>query len=164
MYESSVSGSAQLKYVTLIREIKTEGDQFGEPKMTPAQIQGHWKGCLSALHATMAPATTGSSQWELNQASLNCRDEFGENAQTLKLSLEQNDSDQIVLLKGELEYRLMALPSGTYCLVPSEINRATEFRIEVGWLREGERSRLIRYYDNRGVWVHSALIEDSLQD
>jgi len=165
MYESSVSGSAQLKYVVLIRETQTEDAQFGESMMTPAQIQGSWKGTLSALHATMAPATTGSSQWELDQDSLSCRDEAGENTQKLQLSLEQNDSDKVVLLKGELDYRLMTLPNGTYCLVPSEIEQATEFRIEVGWLREdGERSRLIRYYDSRGVWTSSALIEDSRID
>ncbi len=165
MYESSVSGSAQLKYVVLIRETQTEDAQFSEPKITLAQIQGSWKGTLSALYATMAPATTGSSQWEMDQDSLSCRDEFGENSQTLQLSLEQNNSDKVVLLKGALDYRLMTLPNGTYCLVPREITKATEFRIEVGWLREtGERSRLIRYYDSRGVWVQSALIEDKLKD
>lgn len=163
MYENDASGSTRLEYVVLIRETKTKGAQFGEPAMTLAQMTGSWKGRLSALHATMEPATTGFSQWQLDHASLSCQDNFRENTEKLLLTLEKSDSDKIVLLKGELDYRLMTLPNGAYCLVPSVIEKATEFRIEVGWLQEdGERSRLIRYYDSRGAWTTSALIEDQL--
>lgn len=165
MYESSVDGSARLKYVVLIRETQTEGKPFSEPAMTPEQIMGSWTGTLSALHATMAPPTNGSSKWQLDRDSLHCQDTFGEHAEKCLLRLEQSSSDNTVLLKGDLDYRLMSLPNGTYCLIPETIEKASEFRIEVGWLREGgERSRLIRYYDSRGVWTHSALIEDTRKD
>ncbi len=166
MYESGVDGSAQLEYVVLIRETQTEGLKFSEPALTLAQMTGEWTGTLSALYATMEPMTTGSSKWQFDHASLCCQDTFGETTRKLSLTQEQNESDSgspdnITLLKGELDYRLITLPNGTYCLVPKTIEQAAEFRIEVGWLREdGMRSRLIRYYDRRGVWTHSALIED----
>ncbi|MGB3788799.1 MAG: DUF3598 family protein [Phormidesmis sp.] len=166
MYESGVDGSAQLKYVVLIRETQTEGAHFLEPAMTLDQMTGEWTGTLSVLHATMEPMTTGASEWRFDRASLCCQDTFGETAEKLSLTKEQNGSDggsagNVVRLKGELDYKLMTLPNGTYCLVPGAIAQAAEFRIEVGWLRQdGMRSRLIRYYDHRSVWMRSALVED----
>ena len=160
MYESSVNGSAQLKYVVLIRETQTKGVRFSEPAPTPTQMTGEWTGTLSALHATMAPMTIGSSQWHFDHASLCCQDTFGETTEKLLLAKEQDESG-VLLLKGKLNYKLMSLPNGTYCLVPEAIGKAAEFRIEAGWLREdGMRSRLIRYHDQQGVWMTSALIED----
>ncbi|MBE9063121.1 DUF3598 family protein [cf. Phormidesmis sp. LEGE 11477] len=171
MYDSGVDGSARLKYVVLIRETQTEGAQFAEPTMTPAQIKGRWTGTLSALSASMEPMTIGSSEWQFDLStkrfSLSCQDTLKEQAgegQTRKLSLAgERLSDNVFLLEGEIDYRLLGLPNGTYCLVPDVIQKVGEFRVEVGWLRDdGMRSRLIRYYDNRSVWTHSALIEDKL--
>ena len=174
MYQSGVDGSAQLDYVVLIRETQTEGAQFIEPAMTASQMTGNWTGTLSALSASMEPLATGSSEWRFEQSFqsyfLRCKDAFEDNlgdqasgAQTKKLLLsgKQTHLDNVVPLRGKLDYRLIALPNGTYCLVPNVIQKAAEFRVEVGWLRsDGKRSRLIRYYDSRGVWTRSALIED----
>ncbi|EDX86614.1 hypothetical protein S7335_4319 [Synechococcus sp. PCC 7335] len=174
MYKSSVDGSAQLNYVVLIRETQTEDAQFTEPAMTPAQIAGSWTGRLSALSASMEPVATGLSRWNFDQSSgsysLRCEDAFGkisadqaieEQTRELFLTGEQASSKSVVLLTGNLDYRLILLPNGTYCLVPDAIKKAVEFRVEVGWLSgSGRRSRLIRYYDDQGVWTHSALIED----
>ncbi|MEM8502063.1 MAG: DUF3598 family protein [Cyanobacteria bacterium P01_D01_bin.1] len=161
MYESGMNGSAQIKYVVLIRETQTEGTYFKEPAMTPGQMMGSWAGTLSAVYATMEPTATGASKWQFDQTSLICQDAFGENTEKLLLKLEQNDASQSVSLKGDLAYKLMCLPNGAYCLIPEAIEKASEFRLEVGWLRAGgRRSRLVRYYDNRGIWHSSALIED----
>lgn len=165
MYESGVDGSAQLEYVVLIRETQTDGLQFSEPVMIPEYIMGNWQGTLSVLPATMSPMIEGVSAWHFDPSSLKCRSTFGEQVVQLlltkELTKEQTALDDIVLFKGDLDYRLISLPNGTYCLVPSAIEKATKFWIEVGWLRADRmRSRLIRYYDPRGVWTHSALIED----
>ncbi|MGB3296885.1 MAG: DUF3598 family protein [Phormidesmis sp.] len=88
-----------------------------------------------------------------------------------------------ILLEGELTYQLMPLPNGTYCLMPHTLKKDVEFRIEAGWLSSQKgrsqntasaadrpqkaalkRSRLIRYYNSRSVWTHSALIEDHLEE
>lgn len=174
MYKTSVDSSAQLDYVVLIRENYIEDAQFIEPAMTAAQMAGSWTGRLSTLSASMGSVATGSSQWNFDQSSenysLRCKDVFegklgdiASEKQTRELFLagEQTLSKNVVLLKGNLDYRLILLPNGTYCLVPDAIKKAVELRVEVGWLRaDGRRSRLIRYYDDRGVWTHSALIED----
>ncbi len=78
-------------------------------------------------------------------------------------------SDHLILFEAAqktesedfLSYQLMLLPKGAYVLLPQEIKKESAFRIEVGWLSvEGVRSRFIRHYDTRGVWIDSVLVED----
>lgn len=190
MYEGTSDGTSVVKYVTLIRETQAGGSQFTEPELTPAQLTGSWRGTSSVLHASMEPMTAGHSNWALSRSALNCQNTFtkeaGEETKALLLAHDHDDSvlslSRPLLLEGELTYQLMPLPSGTYCLMPHTIKKDVEFRIEAGWLSgyEGrsedtsseeeisqktasKRSRLIRYYNSRSVWTHSALIEDHLE-
>ena len=177
MYDSGSDGTSSLKYVTLIRETQTDGTQFTEPDMTPAKLLGQFAGTVSVLHATMEPMSSGNSRWTFDSAGFNVQETTlqegtEENVQTLSLN---NNFEQVlcskrpILLeasgKEDLTYQLMPLPNGAYCLLPIAIRKNVAFRIEAGWLRtDGNRSRLIRYYDSRGVWTSSALIEDRLED
>ena len=166
MYRSTPENTTEIEYVTLIRETQAGGTQFTEADMTPEQMQGTWTGTSTVLFATMEPPTTGTSQWTLEDATRSCSHSFNEQSNTLSLTRTTSSNrspHQPLKLEGELDYQLMPLPNGTYCLLPHQIKKDTAFQIEVGWLREnGDRSRLIRYYDNRGVWMISALIEDRL--
>ncbi len=172
MYSSTVKGNHEIEYVTLIRETQTGGTQFIEADTLPTQLLGEWKGESSILHATMAAPTTGTSQWSFESTALSCSDTFDENTKVLSLTNNRDldlNSNKPILLNGKIDYQLMPLPNGAYCLIPHVIKKGVEFRVEVGWLRESRerfdkstltRTRLIRYYDNRGVWTQSALIED----
>jgi hypothetical protein len=179
MYDSTSDGTSTVKYVTLIRETllihetQTGGTPFGEPMLTMEQLMGEWTGTAEVLHATMSPMTEGGSHWQLNDGlALICKEQFDEIAQTLYLVKSTQEKKQIVLKEDEagLTYQLMLLPNGAYCLIPQVILKDKAFRLEVGWLpndgkRSGQlRSRLIRYYDNRGIWTDSALIEDQIED
>ena len=174
MYESNSEGTSKIKYVTLIRETQTEGTQFNEPPLSLKQLSGKWTGDVQVLHASMEPLSEGSSEWQLKDSTLTSQEKFGETTPSLSLSgafgLKSTDGKP-VSLEGELTYQLMPLPNGIYCLLPQTIRKDEAFRIEAGWLREnGERfsdgdvsrTRLIRYYDSRGVWTNTALIEDKL--
>lgn len=170
MYDAASNYTSQLKYVTLIRESQPGGTPFSEPALTAKQLLGDWRGTVDMLSAPMAPMTKGTSKWQLGNAFvLTCEEQLGENHKNLSLASDTQAtlaSEKLLLLKGhkkeELNYQLMFLPNGVYCLIPQEIRKEKAFRIEVGWLHaEGQRMRLVRYYDDRGVWMRSALVEDS---
>ncbi len=166
MYRAASDGTSELDYVTLIRETQAGGTQFTEAGITPEQMLGEWTGTSTVLFATMEPAATGTSLWALEKIDLKCTHTFNEQSDTLSLTCTEGSdlsSRQPRLLQGNLAYQLMPLPNGTYCLMPHTIKKDVAFQIEVGWLTEhGDRSRLVRYYDSRGVWMKSALIEDRL--
>lgn len=167
MYDATEAGTSNLKYVTLIRETQAGGTPFSEPDMTPAQLIGHWSGTIAVLHATMEPETTGHSECFFDDTALKHINTFDEKSETLSLANSNAGLPlgKIMLLKDDLTYQLMPLPNGAYCLVPQTIAKESAFQIEVGWLREnGDRTRLVRYYDDRSVWTHTALIEDRLSD
>lgn len=176
MYDSTSEGTSTVKYVTLIRETQTGGTPFGEPMLTMEQLMGEWTGTAEVLHATMSPISGGDSIWQMShlndELKLTCKEQFDETVQTLSGFKGTQENKQIILQENEagLTYQLMLLPNGAYCLIPQVIVKDKAFRLEVGWLpndskRSGQsRSRLIRYYDNRGIWTDSALIEDQIED
>lgn len=172
MYDGAANGTSKLKYVTLIRETRPDGTPFDEPCLKMEQLIACFKGEASILHADTSPMVTGHTQWQAettNDGVVLNSGEYDNSSfiQVLSLStnqsLESGLSQGTILLSGDLTYQLMPLPNGAYCLLPQTIEKNIAFQIEVGWLRrEGERSRLIRYYDDRSVWTASALIEDRL--
>ena len=177
MYEGTASYTSQLKYVTLICETQADGSEFSRVSTDAEQLLGHWQGRAEAICSTQATFTQGEGRWQLsNELSLTCHEQFkAEDAPfskavlTLQAESEQTDTLHSKSLlsftdkNSQLDYQIMLLPKGAYCLLPREIRREKAFRLEVGWLNvEKERTRFIRYYDERGVWVGSALVEDSL--
>ena len=163
MYESTVEGTSEIKYVTLIRETREEGLRFEQPDLSLRSLLGKWTGEVEVLHASMNPLSTGNSEWQLADSGLTSCEQFDEVSQQVSLSVEDVDltAEGPITLRGELDYRLMPLPNGAYCFIPQTIRKGEAFRVEVGWLeKEDARSRLIRYYDAQGVWTHTALIED----
>lgn len=173
MYESTQHYTSKIKYVTLICETQTGSTEFTESVPTEKSFMGDWSGTANVLHATMAPPTTGTSQWQLSRAqnndlTLTCSEQLEGGLESLELVSDRQSplsSATCLVLKGREEkaitYQLMLLPKGAYCLLPQEIQKETEFRIEVGWLgANGSRERLIRYYDTRGSWMKSALLSD----
>jgi len=167
MYEGTPSYTSRIKYVTLICETPSADSEFPEPQTTPQQLMGQWRGTLDVLNSSGELEDSEASQWNLSEdLELFCQESFAGEKQVLSASGDL--SDNVVLLKGidetTLTYQLMMLPHGAYCFLPQEIKKDSAFRIEVGWRSaEGERTRFIRYYDSRGVWMHSALIEGRLE-
>lgn len=177
MYEATQQYTSQLKYVTLIGEIQkqgtTDGTAFDADALTISQLLGDSAGCSSVIRATepltTAPTITGTSQWTLSaEGALTCKEVVGDREQSLTLVTDgPPTSDPVISFHGateaDLTYQLMLLPKGGYCLLPTEIRKEKSFRIEVGWRSPaGDRTRLVRYYDTRGVWMESALIKDHI--
>ena len=166
MYEGTSEGTSRIKYVTLIRETQAEGSQFEALALSVDRLLGKWTGGAKVLHADMSDRSEGESRWQLEDSALMSQETFDETTLALALTSETGlkTGERNLVLQGNLTYQLMPLPNGTYCLVPQTICKGQAFRVEVGWLRDGERSRLIRYYDRQGVWTHTALVEDRLTD
>ncbi len=169
MYESTSHYTSVLKYVTLICETQAGGTSFAEKALSAEQLLGVWEGSAEVIYSTGKPFTAGDSKWQLSDdLALSCKEQFDSDTKLLSVASNTEDtvsSEAVFQLKAtedtQLDYQLMLLPKGAYCLLPKEIKRESAFRIEVGWVSvEGSRSRLIRYYDTRGVWTGSALIED----
>ncbi|MEL7070500.1 MAG: DUF3598 family protein [Cyanobacteria bacterium J06581_3] len=190
MYESTQHYTSQIKYVTLICEHREGTAPFTEKPLTTSQISsqsdgqsdGSWTGEASVVFTDGKPPTTGRSQWQLDSnLAFSCAEQWADSTHSLEaegLGADKSDGSAaqpatVIRLapatEGQLPYQLMLLPKGAYCLLPTEIEKERDFRLEVGWLSDaGERSssggvsrtRLIRYYDTRGVHTESALIKD----
>lgn len=175
-YQGTPSYTSTINYVTLIGETQTGGTPFKAEALTLEQLMGTWKGSGERLASTTGNLEKGSlSQWQLDtaagsQVSLRCEEQLGQVTHCVEFVRgEARDASsaegKVVALKDEaaaIDYQLMLLPQSAYCLLPQEIRRDRNFRIEVGWLSENnERSRFIRYYDKRGVWTHSAQLTDT---
>lgn len=163
VYEGTTEGTSKIQYVTLIRETQEESDRFEQSALSLKSLIGQWKGQVEMLHASMEPLSKGESKWRLEPPAFESQEQCDDVSQGVSLSSEGSDlaGDKPVLLQGEPSYKLMPLPNGTYCFLPEMIQKGQAFRIEVGWLqKDGERMRLIRYYDAQGVWTHTALVED----
>ena len=179
-YEGTSSYTSALNYVTLICEAQTGGTPFRAEPVALRQMMGTWQGkgeMLSAVSGSFA--NSDGSQWQLatrgeQVLKLQCKEQLEKSTQAIEMtgdapvsnaaSAAQAAAQTVVpLTDNDITYQLMLLPNGAYCLLPKEIRRDSRFRIEVGWLNEeNERSRFIRYYDNRGVWTHSGLLTDTL--
>ena len=174
MYESTQRYTSQIKYVTLICETREDAAPFAEKTLTTEQMSGQWAGEANVIFTDERSPIAGRSQWQLHDdLTFSCREEWTDSTHTLEANGSKPDEAKGAELQqckviqlapsteGQLAYQLMLLPKGAYCLLPKEIKKEQPFRIEVGWVSvSGERSRLIRYYDTRGVYIESALIED----
>ena len=143
--------------------------------LSAQQLMGTWKGSGEVLEAVTGDfKTITSNQWQLEKGALEkgaeeklslcCQADMKEVLYSLELTALEETMQAVVDFaeRDGLAYRLMLLPKGAYCLLPKEIQQGCAFRIEVGWVsEENKRSRFVRYYDNRGVWTHSALIGDA---
>ena len=167
MYEGTSHYTSQLKYVTLICETQEGGTQFVEKSLSAELLLGKWEGSAKVIYSTGEPFTTGTSQWQMRKdLALSCQEQFDDRTQVLSVASDVEgtvSSETMIQLnateENQLDYQLMLLSNGAYCLLPQEIKRETAFRVEVGWVSaQGDRQRLIRYYDTRGVWTNTALI------
>lgn len=169
MYQGTSHYTSQIDYVTLICETQTDGTQLTESTLTAEQLLGQWTGTVEAIQSTGEMTTAGRSAWQFsNGTALFCEEQFGSSHHTLFVentlqdTLASENVIQLSSVKDEpLDYQLMLLPNGAYCLLPKEIKQNAAFRIEAGWLSsQGIRHRFIRHYDSRGVWVDSTLVSD----
>ena len=169
-YQSTQRYTSAIKYVTLICETQPDGPTFTEGPLTLAALSGDSQGTVDSLSVVTREFGKGTSDWSLADGRLVCKEQFDQSSWLLTLEQQAKETDATgngaiafrALSEDEPDYQLMLLPDGAYCFLPIEIAQGQAFRVEVGWQRANRhRTRLIRYYDERGVWLHSALVEDA---
>jgi len=175
-YEGTPSYKSVIKYVTLICETQAGGTQFVSDSLSAEQLLGTWQGAGDVLETITGDIEkTACSRWQMSrrqtntgvgeELSLQCEETLQTTHYRLELTSDEKETQTVVPFqadKGGLAYQLMLMPKGAYALLPREIRQGCDFRIEVGWVSENKaRSRFTRYYDSRGVWTHSSLINDA---
>ncbi|MGJ3250222.1 MAG: DUF3598 family protein [Elainellaceae cyanobacterium] len=149
-----------LSRVTLIREHRQETDASERPPLTLDQLLGEWCGEAKTLYADLrtpidAPTTLTLSQQgdRLQQRMTSAGFDFSSTAtidgSTLRFETD-TATNQVVLL-----------PDGASYTAPLSIPKGRPFRLEAGWMLEGDRrQRLIRSYDANGTWVSLTLVTE----
>lgn len=147
-----------LKEVTLIREFRKDSNAQERPPLLLAQLLGEWAG----------KAETLSSDWRNSDpypTRLKVEKQGSKVVQTLttpQFNLTStgtiNDSYLSFNDSGN-EIRVLLLPDGASATLPLKINNRQPFFLEFAWLVEpNQRLRLIRQYDQQGVWSNITLV------
>lgn len=158
LYDKELS----LASLTFIREFRRGSDAQERPALTVEQLLGTW-------HCQVYTAYPDWREPELStmEISLGQTGDSVEQRVTVqgKTSVMQGKvmGDQIHFLDPNPS-KVLLLPDGASSCTPDRLQLGQPFSGEVGWLvRPNERQRLIRYYDNRGAWTHSAFVVEHRQ-
>ena len=153
----------RLDKITVIREHLRDSNQPENPLLTADQLLGTWSGEIVTHYAD------GRARQQ-SRTTLSIRREGDRIGYTLELegaSLQSTgtvEGNMVNFTGGRQPVRLLLLPDGGSIAAPVTIESGKPFFIEVGWLRSAtERSRLIRYYDERGSWSTASLITERKQ-
>ncbi|MEA5575734.1 DUF3598 family protein [Anabaena sp. UHCC 0451] len=142
--------------LTLIREFRSSTDAYERPQLTVEQLIGNWEGKAYTSYSDMSSSEVCSTSLEIQ--------EIGNGYLEQKLSLPSQVITSTAKISGnklifekEREIRqILLLPDGTSSNVPLQLQLRKPFFVEAGWLvRENERQRLIRTYNEKGEWVSS---------
>ncbi|MEA5617401.1 DUF3598 family protein [Cronbergia sp. UHCC 0137] len=145
--------------LTLIREFRSSTDAYERSHLTVEQLIGHWQGQAHTFYSDLRQSETYATSLEIQ--------EIGDGYLEQKISFQSH----IITAKGRItgnkiisetegkSRQILLLPDGTSSNVPLQLQLRKSFFVEAGWLvREKERQRLIRSYNQKGEWVSSTHI------
>ncbi|MEI6444767.1 MAG: DUF3598 family protein [Nostocales cyanobacterium ELA583] len=142
--------------LTLIREFRSNTDAYERPHLTVEQLIGTWEGKACTTYSDLRPADTFSTCLEIKKIGdeyLEQKLSFQSQFITSKARIEDN---KLIFETGEISQQILLLPDGTSSNIPLQLQLRKPFFVEAGWLvRENERQRLIRSYNEKGEWVSS---------
>jgi hypothetical protein len=142
--------------LTLIREFRSHTDASERPQLTVEQLIGKWEGKAHTVYADFRPSAIESSYLEIKEIDNGYLEH--------KLSFAgQNISSKAKIAGNKLIFEkegnireILLLPDGISSNIPVKLELRKPFFVEAGWLvRENERQRLIRTYNEKGEWVSS---------
>jgi hypothetical protein len=142
--------------LTLIREFRSGTDAKERPPLTVEQLTGNWEGKAHTVYSDLRPSETNTSYLEIKdigdgylEQTLN----FAEKTITSKAKIADK---KLIFEKEGNTQEILLLPDGISSNVPSQIQLRKPFIVEAGWLvRDNERQRIIRSYNEKGEWVSS---------
>lgn len=142
--------------LTLIREFRSGTDAKERPPLKVEHLIGRWEGKAHTVYSDLRPSEINISYLEIKKI------DNGYLEQQLSFA-GQNMSSQAKIAGNKLIFdnqgnirEILLLPDGISSNIPVKLELRKPFFIEAGWLvRENERQRLIRSYNEKGEWVSS---------
>jgi hypothetical protein len=142
--------------LTLIREFRSGTEAKERPPLTVSQLIGNWSGKAHTFYSDLRPSETFSTNLEIKLTGNNHLEQklsFG--SQTIS-SIAKIENNKLIFNAEENTREILLLPDGISSNIPLQLPRRKPFILEAGWLvRENERQRLIRNYNEKGEWVSS---------
>ncbi len=149
----------KLSNLILIREFRTGTEARERPHLKIAQLLGNWQGIACTAYSDWTPSETYETSLEIKQIGegfLQQQLSFGEKIITSKARIE---GKKLLFEAGDIPRQILLLPDGTSSNTPLQLKLRQPFFVEVGWLvKDGERQRLIRSYNDKGQWISSTHI------
>ena len=145
-----------LSSLILIREFRSDTDARERPPLTVEQLLGNWQGVACTAYSDWKPSQTYTTSLEIKAMGnglLQQQLSFGEKTIT---STAYIDGNKLLFTEGTLQRQILLLPDGTSSNTPLQVKLRQPFFVEVGWLvKDNERQRLIRSYNEKGEWISS---------
>jgi hypothetical protein len=146
-----------LSSLTLIREFRQGSTAQERPPLQLAQLLGTWHGKACTAYPDWRPPEITATTLTLTQNGDRLQRAFTQGNHTTHHH-GTLDGDQIRWTTINPS-TLLLLPDGGSSLSPDHLTLRQPFSVEVGWLvRDNERQRLIRHYDDQGAWAAATLI------
>ena len=138
----------------LIREFRQGTDASERPPLTVEQLLGTWKGIASTIYPDWRTPDSYATNLEIKEIGngfLQQQLSFGEKTITSKARI---DGNKLHFEEGAIPRQILLLPDGTSSNTPLQVKLRQPFFLEVGWLlKDNERQRLIRNYNEKGEWI-----------
>lgn len=142
--------------LSLIREFRNNTDASERPQLTVEQLIGNWEGKAHTFYSDLRPSETYVSYLEIKEIGNGYLEQKLSFASQTITSQSKIAGNKLIFEKEGNIRQILLLPDGTSSNVPLQLQLRKPFFVEVGWLlRENERQRLIRSYNEKGEWVSS---------
>jgi hypothetical protein len=142
--------------LTLIREFRTGTEAKERAPLTVEQLIGKWEGQAHTVYSDLRPSETNTSYLEIKEID-NGYLEHQLSFAGQNISSKAKIAGNKLIFEQERNIReILLLPDGISSNVPVKLELRKPLFVEAGWLvRDNERQRLIRTYNQTGEWVSS---------
>ncbi|MGA1623841.1 MAG: DUF3598 family protein [Synechocystis sp.] len=155
LYDKELS----LSSLTLIREFRQGSAAQERPPLSLEQLLGTWRGQACTAYPDWRDPEISATALTLTQNGTYLQQTLTMGNQTIH---RQGVIEDKQIRWAEANPRtLLLLPDGGSSDAPDRLQLRQPFSVEVGWLvRENERQRLIRHYDEKGAWAAATFISE----
>ncbi|MFM7366051.1 MAG: DUF3598 family protein [Cuspidothrix sp.] len=142
--------------LSLIREFRANTDASERPQLTVGQLIGNWEGKAHTFYSDLRPSETHATYLEIKEIGNGYLEQkLSVTSQTITFRAKIT-GNKLIFEQGGGIRQILLLPDGISSDVPLQLQLRKPFFVEAGWLvREKERQRLIRSYNEKGEWVSS---------
>lgn len=149
--------------LTLIREFRSETDAVERPPLTVDQLLGRWEGTACTVYSDWTPSETYPTSLEIKeigdgrlQQTLSFGNAEGTRSYRSITSTARIEGKSLYFDQGTNPRRILLLPDGASSNTALQYKLREPFFVEAGWLlKDDERQRLIRSYNEKGEWISS---------